>query len=1049
VKIWSLSALAAVVALLCLPVAATADLADDLYKSGEVFFKSKKYDKAAEAFLMALDKNSNHADTHYALGLLYMKYLDQPEDAVEHFLKYAILQPKSKKGRLLLKEARDLAKITGLFENRRIITEADDVFDPLQTDGVRTITFEPKDDERQTDAALAGKAEAVGLQGKEPNSEDEIHVITFGALSGKIESQTSDGIVINIGASDGVENAMEFSVYRRGEWVGLLKVKSMTEKTAVCSPVAGKNTKLDNASSWGFKNGDEVQQREDVLGAGLAREAEARKQLLDWQEKEKTLQDELKTLREREMEVSRSLLSASSAATIVSMSEELKNIHLAYKKWKRNYSDWIEQVLDEQESAFAGNAHIASYRENLKRSREFSAKNSYWRGIKLDINTGIAAYMARQGETLQERREALNAQSADLSERSYKLENRIKSFNNDRIKSHTASDEERKSINKDIWALNSDRESFDRNVSTYNQKLSATLNELKKLRNESDEYVFDYEQWLGGDKVYAHLAGEEKAASVNAALNAGVYYILKGKYAKAEKAFSRALKLTPDNGLSAAAKDGVEHAKLLRTMSRMKEAKSGAAYKEPRLAWKADVNGVLLGAMEATGGNLYGRFTSPDHGGRGNGNSFVAAINEKTGEIVWKHAVKGDFAGNWVVTSDEVIFADRTGVVSRLDANNGNLLSRWNWGAKNLTYDWGYLRWTEHAIEWVAGLVNKDGSSKEVVFFHVDVDAADKSFSASFPGGIADLASSRNVVSISGRAKKTGEAGNANRNAAINLSGSVFVSMDSGKDEFRTTSLKNAFAPWMFTASDGLAVNVLTEDEGTGQSSNFLYLEGKNQDQMKFPVRLDISGRSPVSDLAVEGETTYVLLHDGLMLALDSKKKVILWSSEVAVPAAGRSYFSKFLSTDGDSLVLFCGSSFPPWLVYNVRKEDGAIESDATISYEPIGKPLFQDKYIYVADQDGALRVVDLASDKTVWKFNSKSEDGLFIPYQRSQRFDSAYDGFKVANSQDLHRETYRNGFASDRNGNSEPLMKTGDFIIYYCRKDKHIYALEPDEATL
>ena len=63
------------------------------YNLAVAYTQAKLYDEAIEAYKRALDFDSNNADAHYNLGLLYEKSKSDPYTAVFHYGKYIELKP--------------------------------------------------------------------------------------------------------------------------------------------------------------------------------------------------------------------------------------------------------------------------------------------------------------------------------------------------------------------------------------------------------------------------------------------------------------------------------------------------------------------------------------------------------------------------------------------------------------------------------------------------------------------------------------------------------------------------------------------------------------------------------------------------------------------------------------------------------------------------------------------------------------------------------------------------------------------------------------------
>lgn len=948
-----------------------------LVAQGDALNSVGNYRAAAEAYRAALDVDPNHPGAHYGLGLLCLRQLKDYSCAAEHLRTHLRLRPEMVVVETWLVEAEEKYFRSRIKEQTRRVRLPSKGFLLSDFHGVE---IDPADKTAEDDDEGSTK--------KEVKKAGEIEIIAFRNLRGSITDIGDEGVTIDVGSEDGVVEGMQFAVYRGEEWAGMLRTTDVAAEKSTCEPIAGLKVSGGKGQGWAFEPGDEVRQREDVLGAGMANEAEVRKKILGWQKEQQGLDREQEDLRDRERQIRFGLSSADSPRKKARLLEELTDLSGEFRSWRQRFSKWVDGVLKMQEDRLAGNPHLASYRRQLKDRYRIESESALWWEVQMGSLKKIMDILADIPEFRSQ-------DEADLF--AGRFYDTVYYFQ------EIQGDVERWQGQDDIYLpmRRFEEEEFAERL------LNFARYSLLKGKERRAARLFRSVAEKNPDEAFA-LAAREGLEQARLKL------IMKGEKAEIEEesAFAPPLataweypcddlrgEMRTVDGLlymfcSSGAEDGGA-GKL--TALDLEEGKSAWQFGFPGYLggdWHVEDGEILFASdrgvlyrLDAGSGRLLGEF-SP-----GNTRNSVSRILRSGNRIVW---LMGSGSGG-------------THRIYSID-----LLNR-----KNLH------------------LVEVEGDVTAALMRNTMLLIAATGRNRESPG--KDSANSSNQFNILPHiplGRRMPKPSSADPPQAL------LAAIGSYPAVYKAWGVASGSIQWMGKAGDLLVFSNVEAPKKNREPVSHICMVSFEGGKIK-PWRLSIPGRDAVAAMMTEGDRAYIVLRDGYLLAVDLKKQIVEWKADLPVPAAGDFRWTRFLASTGNDLVLWCGSLEPPWKVYTVDREEGVINAEVTITDSLRTKPVLAGGYLYTAGRNGALVARSVTRESDRWSFAPRKSEGHFLPRPLGELESMAPGGDGTVTWDDRQRFLFREAFSSGYPGNREPLFFDGKRLVYWSGPEKLLYALE------
>jgi outer membrane protein assembly factor BamB len=850
---------------------------------------------------------------------------------------------------------------------------------------------------------------------------DRLAVIAFRNLRGRVATIDAQGVAIDLGHAQGVQKGMEFAVYHEGAWIGLIRAEQVSASGAVCAPVAGKRTGEGAAAVWGFAPGDEVRQREDALGAGLADEAEARARILGWQREQDGFERERRAFNERGAKIELGLRTSPDVRASLVHLKELTALGTEVRAWRLRYSAWIDKVLKEQEARLAGNPHLAAYRRSLAEGTAIDAEEERWQEVRVGLIRGVFVQYEKIDEIVKSTDEDLKADAKTWARGRPAWEDHVKK----RYEvAQDAIDKKDDQINEHSFAL--------------------------------DELLGDSERWEAQDRVFLARRAARRDRLVDGLLNRARVALLQGLDLRAARLYRQALALEPMGPSLRAARAGLELSRLRLVLAgESSDERSGFA-PPLEVAWKSAAPGELRGGIEIAAGLAVGTFADPDDPER----TVVRALRLDAGELAWEALFPGRPGGPALVAEGEVIVASDRGVLYRFRAADGEALAEFDLGVSIGKVGSRILRVGARVI-WLA-TVGVAGAANRDLLARIDLEQPANSRLDAVRGRLIDAQPAAGELLL---VAADGLPGDPERAAAVpdglelalpliartgtrprppdTTVTALLGGQRPGAGDARLWSIAGVTVQWLGAAPEHLVASVVTvpSRDGVDPVSHVLFLGIGASRGVNW--RISLPKRDAVADMVVEGNRAYLLLRDGWLLAVNLKKREVLWTVDLPVASSGGFRWARFLAVGEDDLVFWCGSVEPPWTVYAVSKE-GLVSAETTIPRGARALPLWRDGFLYSAERDGSLVARHPARDGQLWRFSPVAAEDFFGPRPPEDIAGRVARETAGLPWDERQRQTWEAAFVPGRAAGRQPLAFAGDRLVFWSSRDRHLYALVP-----
>lgn len=964
---------------------------------------------AAAAYRAVIEQDPGCAAAHYALGLLYHRKLDQPARAAEHFRRHLELKPEVAIVRTWLEEAESRV----LF---RLVHAR-----PIRPGGGGVLAVASLTEVKPGKAEAEAGAAAAGEEHKAPApAPDAISVIAFRGVRGRITAADAGRFEIDAGSAAGVVEGMTFTVTREGRWIGTLQATGVRERSASCAPVAGERTGTGDDAAWAFRAGDEVAQREDVLGAGVADEARMRKQVLALQQEEQKFQQERKELRERERLLVRDYYTKPTLEGMSRFVAGMARLQADDRDLKRRSGEWLDGVLKTREEG-VGNRHFATYREELRRQRVVEDQDAAWQEVMLDIRADMAAFYAAKGSGLEKKREAIEARSKTLAEEEERISERAgdRALSRDRNAAYQLN-EQYKTFTKKVEALRKD-------IDAFNQEAEKLNGDLRAFGGRIAEVERARERWQAGDEVYTTLLGRRVRLGNESLANAGRYDLLRGRDARALRTFKLLLASAPEGDLEAQARDGAELAALRLVLRGQNGAEAAGALAPPlRELWSAAAAGRHVGKMRLAGGLLLAFFAVDNPGAAASGR--LVAWDAATGRAAWELPFPGLPLGDWILRPQEVVFATTAGALHRVDAASGAPIGRLDLDAAGQGVpERSRLQPAPRGVWWSVRVRN--GQER---IYGIDFDDPARSGLFLPEGAVAHLAALGDGLVIAERRRE------AEDKPARTFLALLPWDQLAAPGPLLPVLVDGGNVEWLGVAAGSIVVNTVAE--GTDAATHLCFLDPRDVRDASSGWRVSFEGSHPLADVAPAGERLYALFRDGSLLALEPGARRIAWSGALALPNEDEEVRGgAILGAGKDGVSALTGGATPPWNV-------SAVDSDGLLlaaEYIPDGAAVpreLVDGRLYTAGRDGSLACTGITRSSD-WESPPERPDSLLLPSPTAAAALAEQDALLASTAAGEERLAYEALAGTDGPARGAPLLLAGETLFFLTPRDGRLRA--------
>ena len=955
------------------PAAAAGATAADLVAQGDTLKSVGEHAAAAKAYRNALEADPDFPEAHFGLGLLCLRELKDYGCAADHFRTHLELKPGMAVVGTWLVEAEEKFFRSRVKERTREI--------PLPPRGFLPSEFR----EVEIDSAEPSRGSGGEEKGERTKKEGVIEIIAFRDLRGTVTVVGEGEVTIDLGGRDGVVKGMQFAVYRGEEWAGLLRVAAVADTSSVCEPIAGKKISGGEKEKWAFEVGSEVRQRQDVLGAGMANEAEVREKILGWQKEQQGLEREQGDFKERERRIFEELGTTDSPAKKSRLLAELTDLSGEFRGWRQRFSQWVDGVLKMQEERFAGNPHLASYRRQLEDRYRIESEGALWWEVRMAKLSTIMKILASIPEfTSQEQADAFAGRFYDTVYYFEEIQGDVERWQGqDDIHLPTRRFEEEEFVER---ILNFARYS----LLTGRDRRAARLFRSVAAKESGGSFALAAREGLEEARLKLMLKGEEPEEASTFAPPLATSWEhpctdLQGEMKAVEGLLY---------AFCSSEKAGAEGSEL-----------KALALERGKPAWKFAFPGRLGGNWHVGSGEILfasdeGVLYRVDAGtGRLLGEFNPVSVRNPVSRIVRKGSVV-----NWIVAGA---------------------------GGKSRIYSIDLLD-RDHTH---ASVVNGDVTGVLASGNRLFISASMKK-GASKGKGLDGFSSPGDLLPGI-------PLGKSMPLPHIAKTPPMYVAaIGGGGAMFKSWGVASGSVQWIAQAADLLVLSIVEPLEEEGESVSHICFAPLGVGSVK-PWRVSLPGRDAVADMKTDGDLAYIVLRDGYLLAVDLVKESVVWKADLPVPATRDFRWSRFLPDRGGDLVIWCGHLEPPWKVYTVDRDEGVVNTETAIVNSLRSMPVFAGGHLFIAGRDGTLRARSLARESGGWSFGPRQSEGHFLPRPLGVPESMSLGGDGTVTWDDRQRFLYRDAFWSGYRGNREPLFFDGEKLVYWSGPQKLLYAFE------